>query len=68
MSNLVYLGMAVVLSLVGCLFLWLRNRKPRSMEAHIREFAREMQALAPHHPARPRPPAQPPTGRGRRSG
>ena len=47
MSNLVYLGMAVVISLVGCTVLWLRHRRPRSMEHSIREFSRELEALAP---------------------
>jgi len=46
-TNLVYLGIAVVLSLLGSLILWLRHRKPRSMEAHIQRFARELEALAP---------------------
>jgi len=27
--------------------LWLRHRKPRSMEAHMQRFARELEALAP---------------------
>ncbi len=67
MSSLLFLGIAAVLSLIGCLVLWLRSRPPRSMEAHIRDFAAELEALAPdagHRPAargvRPR--------RGRRSG
>jgi hypothetical protein len=47
MTNLVYLGIAVVLSLMGSLVLWLRHRKPRSMEAHMQRFARELEALAP---------------------
>ena len=47
MTNLVYLGIAVVLSALGCLILWLRHRKPRSMEAHMQRFARELEALAP---------------------
>jgi len=47
MTNLVYLGIAVVLSGLGCLILWLRHRKPRSMEAHMQRFARELEALAP---------------------
>ena len=55
MSNLVYLGMAVVLSLVGCTVLWLRNRRPRSMEHSMKEFSKELGALAPDHsPAPPR--------------
>ena len=47
MTNLVYLGIAVLLSLMGSLVMWLRHRKPRSMEAHIERFARELEALAP---------------------
>ena len=47
MTNLVYLGIAVVLRLLGSLVLWLRHRKPRSMEAHMQRFARELEALAP---------------------
>jgi hypothetical protein len=46
-TNLVYLGIAVVLSGLGCLILWLRHRKPRSMEAHMQQFAHELDALAP---------------------
>jgi hypothetical protein len=55
MSALVFLGIAAVLSLVGCLILWLRSRQPGSMEAHIRDFERELRALAPDRPA-PVPP------------
>ena len=47
MSNLVYLGIAVVLSIIGCLVLYLRNRKPTSLNAGIEEFQRELRALAP---------------------
>ncbi|MGI8809910.1 MAG: hypothetical protein ACR2KK_19120 [Acidimicrobiales bacterium] len=50
MNALVFLGIAVVLSLVGCLVLWLRSRQPGSMDAHIRDFARELDALAPGSP------------------
>ena len=50
MTNLIYLGIAVLLSLVGSFVLWLRSRQPRSMEAGMREFARELQALAPQPP------------------
>jgi hypothetical protein len=66
MSALVFLGIAVVLSLVGCLVLWLRMRQPRSMDAHIRDFARELDALAPGSPLdrnrqrSQRPPPRPP--------
>jgi hypothetical protein len=59
-SSLVYLGIAVVFSLVGCTVLWLRNRRPRSMEHSIKEFTRELDALAPdgvphEGPGGPRP-------------
>ncbi len=47
MSNLIYLGIAVALSLVGCTVLWLRNRPPRSLEQSIRAFSKELEALAP---------------------
>lgn len=47
MNNLVFLGIAVILSLIGCFVLWFRSRPPRSMEAHIRDFAAELEALAP---------------------
>jgi len=74
MSALLFLGIALVLSLAGFLVLWLRNRPPRSVDAHIRAFARELEALAPE-PARPAsPPPRPaapwkaPVRRGRRPG
>lgn len=57
MNALVFLGIAAVLSVVGCGILWLRSRQPGSMEAHIAEFARELDALAPGTP----------TDKGRRS-
>ncbi len=57
MNALIFLGIAVILSAGGCLVLWLRSRQPRSMDAHIRDFARELDALAPGSPLdRGRPP------------
>ena len=50
MNALVFLGIALMVSVLGCLTLWLRSRQPRSMEAHIRDFARELDALAPGIP------------------
>ena len=47
MTNLLYLGIAVALSIIGCLILWYRNRKPTSLESGIEEFRRELRALAP---------------------
>ena len=62
MTNLVYLGIAVVLSLLGSLVLWLRHRKPRSMEAHMQRFARELEALAPDPSFNRRAHRRPPRG------
>jgi hypothetical protein len=61
MNALIFLGIAVELSLVGCGILWMRSRQPGSMEAHIRDFERELNALAPGNPqdrarTRPTPP------------
>ena len=56
MNALVFLGIAVILSLIGCGVLWMRSRQPGSMEAHIRDFERELDALAPDRQPRPRPP------------
>ena len=50
MNALVFLGIAAVLSLIGCGILWMRSRQPGSMEAHIRDFERELDALAPGSP------------------
>lgn len=47
MSNLLYLLAAVGLSVIGSIALWLRHRKPRSMEYGVDEFQRELKALAP---------------------
>ena len=47
MTSLIFLGFAVAVSLLGCLVLWYRHRAPRSMDVHIRDFARELDALAP---------------------
>lgn len=53
MSALLFLGIAAVVSLVGCTVLWLKSRRPRSMEAHIREFSKELRALSPDYPTGP---------------
>ena len=47
MSELLYLLIALSLSLLGSFILWYRHRKPRSVEAGIDEFSRELRALAP---------------------
>ena len=50
MSALVFLVAFLVLSLLGALVLWLRDRGPRSMEAHMKAFERELHALSPEAP------------------
>ena len=64
MKNLLYLGIAVVISLIGCLILWVRTRRPRSMEHSMKEFSKELGALAPDAP----PPSPPFRSRGRNTG
>ena len=71
MNSLLFLGIALMVSVLGCLTLWLRSRQPRSMDAHIRDFARELDALAPGYPPddqRRRPKGREDAERGRRSG
>jgi hypothetical protein len=74
MSALIFLGIAAALSGIGFLVLWLRNRPPRSVDAHIRAFSRELEALAPDAPRpltgapRPLAPWKAPPRRGRRPG
>jgi hypothetical protein len=46
-SGLAYLFIALALSVLGSLVLYLLHRKPSSLEHGIEEFAREMRALAP---------------------
>ncbi len=47
MSGLVFLLIALAISLVGSLVLWLRSRKPKAFDSGVDEFRREMRALAP---------------------
>ena len=65
MSNLLYLGIAVVVSIIGCTYIYLRNRKPTSLTHGIEEFQRELKALAPDRRPTPdtRDRGQGPTGR-----
>ncbi len=53
MSNLLYVGAAVVLSAVGSFVLWARAHKPRSLESGIDEFNRELNALSPERRQEP---------------
>ena len=58
MSGLVFLLIAIGISVVGSLLLFARHRAPTSMEHGVTEFQREMRALAPRHG---QPPAPDPT-------
>ena len=44
---MIFLLIAVVVSLLGSFVLWLRHRDPTSYDHGITEFQREMRALAP---------------------
>lgn len=45
MGNAAFLLVAVVLSIIGSLLVWLRNRKPKTFMSSIDDFQREMKAL-----------------------
>lgn len=49
MNGVAFLMIAVVLSSIGSLIIWLRSRKPTSWDSGIDEFARNMEALAPEN-------------------
>jgi hypothetical protein len=48
-SNLIYLGLAAIVTGVGCTIIWFRQRKPTGVDNGIDAFKRELQALAPDH-------------------
>lgn len=47
MSSIAFLFIAVVLSVLGTLVLWTRNRGSTSLDNGVEEFQREMKALSP---------------------
>jgi hypothetical protein len=52
-TALAFLGVALAISLLGSLVIWLRHRqRPRRVTSGIDEFSREMRALAPQHEQR----------------
>ena len=53
MTGLVFLLIAVVLSVGGSVVLWMRHRDPTSLDHGVHEFQREMRALAPDAERRP---------------
>jgi len=50
-ANLLYLLGPVAAIVVICSTLYLRNRKPKTMEYGIDSFRRELRALAPDEPS-----------------
>jgi hypothetical protein len=50
MNGLVFLSIALVVSVLGSLVLWFRHRDPTSLDSGIDEFQREMRALSPDQP------------------
>lgn len=58
MGNLIFLVVALALSVVGSVVLWLRHRPPTSVMSSIDGFRDEMSALARERPA-PTPPPDP---------
>ena len=63
MTGLVFLLVAVLISVLGSAILFLRHRDPTTLDHAIDEFQREMRALAP---AAERSPRSEPTSRVRR--
>jgi hypothetical protein len=60
MTALLFLSIAVIVSVVGTTFLWLRNRKPANWDSGINDFAKEMKALEPRDQADPQRAVDPP--------
>ncbi|MEY2433414.1 MAG: hypothetical protein QOC92_3139 [Acidimicrobiaceae bacterium] len=54
MSPIAFLLVALVISLLGSMVLWLRARKPTSLRSSIDTFKREMDALSPQDQAKER--------------
>ncbi len=73
MSPVVFLVAFLVLSLIGAFVLWVRERAPRSMEAHMKAFEKELDALSPQTPIggqasrKRRPPPRSPRSRDART-
>jgi hypothetical protein len=61
-----YLAMVAILSIVGIVWIVVRNRRPTSMESSIDDFARNLEALAPPDERLPRRTAKAPRNTGAR--
>lgn len=58
MSAVGFLLIALAVSLIGGVYLWLQHRSPSTLDSGIKAFQREMDALAPpsdEHPDRDGP-------------
>ena len=53
MNALVFLGIAIAVSVLGSLIVLLRNRSPRSYDQGIDDFAQRMRALSPEERSAP---------------
>jgi hypothetical protein len=51
MSGIGFLMIVVVITIVGSIIVWLRNRQPNNPLASVDDFEREMQALGTTPPA-----------------
>jgi hypothetical protein len=47
MGALIFLGLALLVAVVGCGILWWQHRTPNTVDSGIEAFRREMDALAP---------------------
>jgi hypothetical protein len=61
-TALIFLSIALVVSIVGSLALWLRNRQPTTWDSGISDFAREMKALEPREEGSNQRSVAPPRG------
>ncbi len=55
-SNVAFLVLAAIVSIVGSLIVVARHRKPSTFTTSIDDFSSRMQALAPESPERPEQP------------
>ena len=45
-SELAYLAVAILMSAMGSMFVWLRQRKPQSLQSGVTDFSKGLAALA----------------------
>jgi len=54
MSAIVFLLLALLVAVIGCVVLWYQHRTPNTLDSGIEAFRREMDALAPQDDDRDR--------------